>query len=94
MLRPASTEECRASEELSASSRVDRRRSVARSGSHSAQTGSLFVCCGVIGSPTRDRGLGHRDHDLALGAAAFDVSECMRGLVEAVRAVDDGTKDS
>ena len=55
--------------------------------------------------PRHRRGLGvtrrptgasshHRDDDLALGPAAFDVSEGLRGLVEGVRPVDDGTEAS
>src|SRR5205823_6938773 len=36
----------------------------------------------------------HRDDDLALGPAAFDVGERLCGVIERVRPVDDGTEDS
>ena len=35
----------------------------------------------------------HRDDDLALGPAAFDVGEGLGGLVEGVRPVEDGSED-
>lgn len=35
----------------------------------------------------------HRDDDLTLGPAAFDIGEGLRGLVERVRPVDDGSED-
>jgi hypothetical protein len=36
----------------------------------------------------------HRDDDLALGPAAFDVGERLCGFIERVRPVDDGTEGS
>jgi hypothetical protein len=36
---------------------------------------------------------GHRDEDLALGPAAFDVGEGLRGLVEWICPVEDGSED-
>ena len=35
----------------------------------------------------------HGDDDLALGPAAFDVGEGLRGLVEGIRPVEDGAED-
>lgn len=48
---------------------------------------------GALGSRTRGAS-DHGDDDFALGAAAFDVGEGLWGLVEGVRAVDDGAEDS
>jgi hypothetical protein len=42
----------------------------------------------------KSRSSDHRDDDFALGPAAFDMSEGLRGLVERVRLGDDGTEDS
>src|SRR5215217_3744392 len=49
-----------------------------------------------VGCPQgiRARSSDHRDDNFALGPAAFDMSEGLRGLVERVRLGDDGTEDS
>ena len=59
-------------------------------GSHDpAQVASFYAPGGTISIKRWPR-----DDDFALGAAAFGVSEGLRGLVERVRPVDDGTEAS